>query len=184
MNKMSVVYHKSTGRATYKFLKEQTIHVPTKAPCNPTDNFISLNCVHTFLTTSIIYTILHSLQLVAPDTSPTISTSSCEKLSCHDGTKSNGDDYNQIRHLRCFTRILMSLKHELRLSIHRIPELHASVFTSRDNPFPIRAQCDAEHKVLVTDKGRLARPCARSARMHHTRSTSRRRQFPQLDSLV
>ena len=49
-----------------------------------------------------------------------------------------------------FTRVLVSLKHDLGSSSVRIPELHASVFGSTENPLAVWCKSDTENKVLIT----------------------------------
>jgi len=44
----------------------------------------------------------------------------------------------------------MSLKHQLRITSLGIPELHASVLGTREDPSTVRAERNTKHKVLVT----------------------------------
>jgi len=47
------------------------------------------------------------------------------------------------------TRVLMSLKHQLRHPSIRVPELHAPVLTTRHDPVTIGRQSNTEHEILV-----------------------------------
>lgn len=46
------------------------------------------------------------------------------------------------------TRVLVTLKHELRVTSRWVPELHASVFGARQDPLAIWRKRDTEHEVL------------------------------------
>ena len=46
------------------------------------------------------------------------------------------------------TRVLVTLKHQLRVSRSRVPELDASIFGSTHHPIGIWRHCNAENEVL------------------------------------
>jgi hypothetical protein len=47
-------------------------------------------------------------------------------------------------------RVLVSLEHELRVTRARVPELHAAILRTRENPIAVGRQSNAENEVLRT----------------------------------
>ena len=50
--------------------------------------------------------------------------------------------------MRLRTRVLVPLKHKLRIRGLGIPELHAAILGATQDPLSIGGQCDTEHEVL------------------------------------
>lgn len=74
----------------------------------------------------------------------------------------------------------MTLQHELRDTCMGIPELHTTVFGTRQHPVAVWCKSNTENKVLVTLKCADALATGRVSGHEACRCS----QFPHLDSLV